>query len=487
MKYFNLMDIALKIEGENGLKDRHVSKDNSFKHKTSNEINILPYTTKWSAVYYNDFVYFSGIMGECFRLANNKKLSKELRSEQDYNAALKKIIINESSKNVSTANKAKLKELIEDLIFQEKNLFCFSKKTLPYLSFKTDNATLRGIGAFIFDVFFDEEVVKIATQSSSRNSNILYRLIELSLPKLEPLKPDKKEYLVFNDDIIKLFKKDFLLLSSSEDNFLKDIDKLLKYYYFYYVSQLSVYLNSFFSDRNYEAYFTLESEVVSKSRHAYHRGWQQLEGNIVNLFAHANTLELLNYIRLGKRKPNTYKTFEKLYHELQEDQKKEVIGAITELEIYYKEIISKPNVGWQECKNQLEQNLKYKELGCEFEKAVFKFWFTVDFQFQYTARKKPYHDYSLWFSEFCKANFLKRRGRIGYTLRLTQEMLLFLTKLCIGKEAKIRLKVLWKELEKRGVYFDEPSKEEVVRLFEKINLIEKKSDSGDAQYVRAIL
>ena len=64
-------------------------------------------------------------------------------------------------------------------------------------------------------------------------------------------------------------------------------------------------------------------------------------------------------------------------------------------------------------------------------------------------------------------------------------MLLFFTRLCVGKEDKIRLKTFWKRLERRGIFFDRKTKEEVVNLFEKINLLEKKSDSGDAQYVKS--
>ncbi|QWQ96652.1 DNA phosphorothioation-dependent restriction protein DptG [Clostridioides difficile] len=37
------------------------------------------------------------------------------------------------------------------------------------------------------------------------------------------------------------------------------------------------------------------------------------------------------------------------------------------------------------------------------------------------------------------------------------------------------------------MYFDRDSQSKVVELFEKLNIIEKKSDSGDAQYVRSIL
>jgi DNA phosphorothioation-dependent restriction protein DptG len=70
---------------------------------------------------------------------------------------------------------------------------------------------------------------------------------------------------------------------------------------------------------------------------------------------------------------------------------------------------------------------------------------------------------------------------------LTQELLLFLTRLCIGTEDKIRLKVLWDKFKERGIAFDETTKLEITKLFEKINLIEKKSDSGDAQYVKSTI
>ena len=52
---------------------------------------------------------------------------------------------------------------------------------------------------------------------------------------------------------------------------------------------------------------------------------------------------------------------------------------------------------------------------------------------------------------------------------------------------KLKLNNLFKELELRGMYFDRDSKEKIVQLYEKLSLLEKKSDSGDAQYVRSIL
>lgn len=54
-------------------------------------------------------------------------------------------------------------------------------------------------------------------------------------------------------------------------------------------------------------------------------------------------------------------------------------------------------------------------------------------------------------------------------------------------DGKIRLTKLFEEFEKRGLLFDRESKKHIIELFEKMNLLEKRSDSGDAQYVKYIL
>ncbi|MEM5611818.1 DNA phosphorothioation-dependent restriction protein DptG [Bacillus thuringiensis] len=71
-------------------------------------------------------------------------------------------------------------------------------------------------------------------------------------------------------------------------------------------------------------------------------------------------------------------------------------------------------------------------------------------------------------------------------LNISQDMLLLLTALSLKKERK-PLKQVFIDLEARGLFFDRYSKEEIVQLFDKLNLIDKKSDSGDAQYVKPIL
>lgn len=73
------------------------------------------------------------------------------------------------------------------------------------------------------------------------------------------------------------------------------------------------------------------------------------------------------------------------------------------------------------------------------------------------------------------------------TLNLTEEYVILLTKLCIKDNEKVRFQYLIKELERRGVYLDKDSRNRLIDFYQRLNVLEKKSDSGDALYVRSIL
>ncbi|WP_241958117.1 DNA phosphorothioation-dependent restriction protein DptG [Staphylococcus agnetis] len=82
--------------------------------------------------------------------------------------------------------------------------------------------------------------------------------------------------------------------------------------------------------------------------------------------------------------------------------------------------------------------------------------------------------------------FLKNRGSLGKTLTLKKEMLILLTAIIV-KEEKMLIKDVFLEFEKRGVYFDRYTREEIALFYEKMNILDKKSDSGDVKYVKSVL
>ncbi len=121
------------------------------------------------------------------------------------------------------------------------------------------------------------------------------------------------------------------------------------------------------------------------------------------------------------------------------------------------------------------------------ESAIRHLYKCIELQFLNTERKGANQSYNEKFLDFCKTRWIKNRKKSGLVLNLTERDIIFLTKICLRNKVKIRLNDLFIEYEKRGFYLDETSKEHLQEFFTKLNLIEKKSDSGDAQYVKRIL
>jgi len=164
------------------------------------------------------------------------------------------------------------------------------------------------------------------------------------------------------------------------------------------------------------------------------------------------------------------------------EQKQKAVLDIKDLISFYKDGIEQLKFDWTPF------NRKSHEVHNSVEGNIKHFFEMVYFQFKHSNRKAAAGRYSKWLSQFAMANFLKRRGPLGNTLCFSRSQLLFLTRLCVGANStgKLRLTDLWVEFGKRGVAFDFESQKQIIKLFNKLNLIEKKSDSGDAQYVRAI-
>jgi DNA phosphorothioation-dependent restriction protein DptG len=94
--------------------------------------------------------------------------------------------------------------------------------------------------------------------------------------------------------------------------------------------------------------------------------------------------------------------------------------------------------------------------------------------------------YRISFDEVGKKYFLKSRGSLSFVGNITKDFLLFLTTISV-KDNRIKVKELFNRFEKRGIYLDRYSKKEALGFLNKLNVLDKKSDSGDAQYVKTIL
>jgi len=82
------------------------------------------------------------------------------------------------------------------------------------------------------------------------------------------------------------------------------------------------------------------------------------------------------------------------------------------------------------------------------------------------------------------APFIQKRGQAGQVLTFNQDYIVLLTNLAIGESEKLRLHELIKAFESRGIYFDKQSQQNLVNFYERMGIVERMSDSGDAVYVK---
>lgn len=468
----------------------------SYAHKPGKQIKVFPFVSNPGAKdLKEDFRSFQGVVGEIFRMYQNKRLIRHLESNDTFNEKLKHIVLQNALSKVETDIPKDLQRILTDLFFDEKdNLIKFHSTTLCYLNFLSSEGALKNLGKFLYETFISSSTTELV-YTQKEEENLLNQLMLESLPELPDAtdNPNESPYLNLAPSLTNLFKKDFDLLKENKELFLNHLEDLLKFYYFQYFAQLLIDFKSFGQNKNdlKPISFTLDWEILSVSRLNSHSiSWRNtLNTSCSTIFTHANVLELLNYIYVDGETIKDYRHIIKLYNDL--DLKDQTIfeEKIVEIISIYTTSITNFYAGasWEDCEEKLTLDMGYNSASSNFEKLLYELWYKVKYQFDNSTRDAASGRYGSWFQIFCEQNYLKKRGRLGHTLVFNQELLLFLTRLCVGYDNKIRLKLLWNEFEKRGVHFDENTKSEIIKLYEKINLIEKKSDSGDAQYVKSTI
>lgn len=452
----------------------------SFRHRPAELIKIFPYVTKGPPSFAEEeLASFRGVSGEVSRRIKGVRKCKELGFDA-IEASLRT--------KIETRDFYHLLDVVKTLAFDEKgSISAFALSSIPYLSFTKDNSTLREIGAYLYNIYFlhASDVEQHDPFHKEDSGNVLHDLIHQCLPSLETLdtKTEAGSYHKMDVDLSEMFKKDWQYLCGNPSLLHLHFPELLKLYGFIYQLRVVEQLDRFFDEDALEpVFFTLEWESCSASRTAYRAGWKRLEPKIKTMFSHVNCLELLNHISPDDlTTPYAYLDLGRWSRGADLAQKASFEKSLDCLIEFYRGNIA-PRLGWDGY-----EPFESDQWDCEVLNKVKRLWMMVDCQFKNSDRNAPASRYANWLIQFASKNFIKRRGRIGNTLALSRNQVMFLARLAVGEKEKLRLHEFWGELELRGIAFDYESRRKIVELFERLNLLEKKSDSGDAQYVRAII
>ncbi len=439
-------------------------------HNQGKYLKLFPYVTTTNASAIFDFDSLVGAV-----LCSIEGIQPQPIDSVDLLEKIKKIT------KIPPGQEEAFYEIIKQLFFDENGLLRPINVRMIEQIMPGDTSEKK-MAEYLADVLGDKEIIKEqiqrANSSLSNKCNVLEALLLGHLTFTNVTETDHSDYFRVINSFKSKFEEDFAYIIESTSRTKEYLVLLFEFYYFIYTSQVSLQLDRFFDgDRTdiVPLFFSLDWEKTSSSRKCYTDGWQYLQKSISRMFAHAITLELLNL----SSDESSRVDYIAIRDYIKENPEMES-GLLSLLRI----ITDKYRNAILDCPDmiQIVRDVDDKSLYSEIQ-YLFS---SVNSQFLNTGRVRAYDGFAEKFKDFCN-KFLKNRGRIGMILNLSEEVLIFLTKLSIKNNDVMRLVDVFSEFECRGVFLDDISKDQIAAYYEKLNLIEKKSDSGDAKYVKRIL
>jgi DNA phosphorothioation-dependent restriction protein DptG len=341
--------------------------------------------------------------------------------------------------------------------------------SLQHKALKTTDTTASieiAYGEFLNNIFKDEGNINLFEDSET---NSLIKLINsVSIDKNVKRINSKQPKTICKLPFIKdLFIEDINYLRENEDMFLDKLPLFLQYYLMFYCSQLTLRFNLQFKINEQknsatEIYYILDDERLSSTRQAKIQGYNTIATASTNLYENIILLSALNYIFDEELK--TFYELKQIYMNYDELTKEEILITLQEWIILFNK--------------SMNYQYKYSDLK-DFDSACNVFYNMIGHGKSYKAQRSRYA-LSL---EDLLYQFSKLHGNQGHSMSLTQDNLIFFIRLST-KGNRMKIKNVFKEMEKRGIFFDSRTKTQVIEKLDQLNMIDSVSDSGDAKYVK---
>ena len=359
---------------------------------------------------------------------------------------------------------------IEAMYFENEELFKISPELLM---FKATKGEIDPNSEKLGDTLI--ELLNGFSLSSSQNSNlnILAKEIKANFDTFndstrvnQPVRKSKVSYLPY---LTSHFQQDLKFLNSRPNYLVTQFPAFIKLYSFLYVSQIALNIRDWKGGEpsHKPCFFIVDNERASRERTQVQRyGHAQLVEYLEYLFPYLVMNEALQ--DKGNTKPLWY-----LAKAIRDD--KESLGDLNLFAQKFcdarsKYFLTPPPVEKQnDTDNAIEQMLKLSLRQFEKKNGTLE-------EYNQAAVKGV-------LNTIC-APFIQKRGQAGQVLTFNQDYIVLLTNLAIGENEKLRLHELIKAFESRGIYFDKQSQQNLVNFYERMGIVERMSDSGDAVYVK---
>lgn len=465
--------------------NEHYHQGGKFIDNWQEGIKLLPFNSNPASAY-DKKCGLHGTTGEFFRLWDNDGTKPIEDFEKSAVEPVKEYLVNQ--KQMPTTQVPEFVRMMRDIMFVNGNLNITDSAFIKYLPLvpnderisikdrKKYNDGQRKLANYLYSMLSDEMQISGHSKTPNLFSKILQEALTPSCGFSDDLK--ERDYIVL-PYIKKSFEEDLRWMLEQEESVkVKYLHLLLHFYACYAVTQAIVRITA--KDKQSEDepapfYFILNSERASVNHDAVVRGWsyQIPKSSLDKLYGKSQALDILNSV-LGSN-VGFYNNIRKVLYQTDFEDNRELCNKL----------LSK----YQEEKREVF-NRRSSESGSikEIEIDVHSYdEFISTLEYLCTGLQSPSYISRMRKKviDLLSVRFLQSR-RGNFVLVLDNEMLTFLVAL-FTKSKKTKLENLYKLFNNYGIYFNRGSRLAIEEYLLKLNLLDRKSDSGEAQYVTVIL
>ncbi|KAB0475096.1 DNA phosphorothioation-dependent restriction protein DptG [Vibrio chagasii] len=426
------------------------------KFQNKNTLNsYIPIRTKG-----NDFDW-SSVVGLVLRGLLRKKIEKY--NYQDFTADCKA--------NVQIKlGEEDFWDVLEDMYFTNQDIFSVSPE---FLLFKSQKSECKAGDLRVASLFINLLNGRQIEQFNANLNFIEQELLETLRSKTKPdtdksLRATEAPYLPY---MAEAFKRDLAFLTTYPKYLLDEFEQFLAFYGFAYTAQLSLSLSDWKTGEAPAAkplYFIMDHERASSERiHIKKHGYKLYSESSFKLFPFLSMLENLQPNPEELKKP-----LWQLARDIESSSREELAEQIKNYALMFR--------ANRKLDTALPDNASTAIDWLEYALKLAE----EQFRDPKTDRPAIIKKYMTEVEKNMATDFVQVRGRSGRVLVLTQDHIILMTNLVVGKEEKVRFHELIIGFQERGIFVDKQTEQELIKFYERIGNVERMSDSGDAVYVR---
>lgn len=474
--------ITTKEFYDNFYKD--TTKGKEFHDSFRDNVLVLPFTSNPSTSNYDRSCGLRGVTGEFFR--RSKDVQAKAIEDFEKNAVIPVRKYLENNKHMKEKQIDEFVEIMKDIMYTDGALTVINPSFLKFIPLTTGSPKSnkfengqKSLAEYLTSMLNPKDLLIniLSKQTNLFNDIIISALNSTSNKQIAT----DNEYIIL-PFIRSSFGEDLKWLLEREDTVVvKYIHIFLHFYLCYSISQTIASLDP----RNFSVpvvepvkmYYILSTEHSSETREAVVNGWNKHVNKEAEekLFGRIQALDIINGMLGGN-----IGFYNDVYEELQTNEfTEEVRSKLEEILTSYqrdkREQLKSRDTAKFQFPDEIDTSVDSYE---DFIKKLAILCTTLQSK-EYESKMKTR------INNLMKIRLLStRRGR--EVLNLDDEMLFFLMAM-ISKGQRMKIEDLYNGFTKYGILFDFETKSAIENYLMKLNLLERKSDSGEAQYVTIVL